>query len=294
MLASQGITGPLALISAGWRYDEERDEPLRAAVGATIHNLRLYHAYQEIEREAPDLAAAHARKQAAVKKAKVAYRVAIAQTLGTLTRLWPLRDEPLPPWFAQAAAHLRAVDELFLTECDRLHRQFAEEGRPDRHPIVRAVRARAVDLLAGCDALLIAGGHVGILRNRIAFFGIDSLLPTRPIIAWSGGAMVLTDRILLYHDHTNFGVGTAEMLDRGFGMAEGVVYLPHARERLFLGNEAGVGILARRLAPARAIGLENGGWIEDGRVRSTRPGVVVALSATGQTVDLGGTDAARP
>lgn len=262
-------------------------------MGVTIHNLRLYHAFQEIEREAPDLAAAHARKQAALKKAKEGYRVAIAQTLGTLTRLWPLRDDPAPPWFGHAVAQLQDADALFLAECDRLHQKFAEEGRPDRHPLVRAVKARAVDLLAGCDALLIAGGHVGILRNRIAFFGIDSLLHTRPVIAWSGGAMVLADRILLYHDHTNFGVGTAEMLDRGFGMAPGVVYLPHARQRLSLGNSPSVGILARRLGPARAIALENGAWIEDGRVRSTREGLVSRLTDAGDVVNVGSDDAAR-
>lgn len=279
MLARQGVHGPVALVSAGWRYDEERDEPLREAIGLTVHNLRLYHAYQEIEREAPDLAAAHARKQSALKKSKEAYRVAIAQTLVTLQALWPGRAEPGPPWFDHAVAHLAALDALFLAECDRLHRQFAEEVRPERHPMVRAVRARAADLLAGCRAVLIAGGHVGILRNRIAFFGIDGLLPGRPIVAWSGGAMVLTDRVLLYHDHTNFGVGTAEMLDRGFGLDPGVVYLPHPRERLALGNTAGVAILARRLAPARALGLENGACVEDGVI--TTPAKVLTLGVDG-------------
>jgi hypothetical protein len=265
VLAQQGIRGPVALVSAGWRYDEDRDEPLRAAVGMTVHNLRLYHAYQDIEREAPDLVAAHARKQVELKRSKEAYRVAISQTLGTLRKLWPGRRETDRVWFDEAVAHLQKLDTLFLAECDRLHAAFHAEVRPDRHPLVRTVYTRVAEVLAGCEALLVAGGHVGILRNRIAFFGIEALLPSRPVIAWSGGAMVLSERVLLYHDHTTFGVGTAEMLDRGFGLVRDVVFLPHARQRLALDDPSSVGILARRLAPALAIGLENGAWL-DGRV----------------------------
>jgi hypothetical protein len=70
--------------------------------------------------------------------------------------------------------------------------------------------------------------------------------------------------VLLFHDQTTFGVGIAEMLDHGLGLLPGLVFLPHARERLDLGATRNVAILARRLAPARAIGLQNGAVLERG------------------------------
>ncbi len=295
-LALKGIRGPVALISAGWRYDEDRDEPLRAAIGMTVHNLRLYGAFRDIEREAPDLVAAHARKQTVLKGIKRLYREAIVSSLAGVQKVWADRKDPHCPWFQQAVRHLQEVDALFLAEADRLHEQFAATERPLSHPAVRAARAHIADTLAGCDAVLIAGGHVGVLRNRIAFFGLDAELGQKPIIAWSAGAMVLAERILLYHDHTTHGVGLAEYLDRGFGLVPGVVFLPHASERLDLESKDNVAILAARVAPLRAIALENGGGIGPHGERLGRPEAVRQLTIQGGltvVTDQGGSDAAR-
>lgn len=285
-----GARGPLALISAGWRYDEDRDEPLRAAVGRTVHNLRLYHAFQDIERDAPELAAAHARKQAGLKAAKARYRVAIVKALEAAQDLW--HGRPDDRWYRLAVDALRLADALFLEESDRLHRAFAEEARPEAHPAVRAVRARVQDILAGCDTVLIAGGHVGILRNRLQFFGFAEHLAGRRVVAWSAGAMALTDRVLLFHDHTSFGPGTAELLDRGLGLVPGVVYLPHARARLDLADHRTLAILHDRLAPARALTLENGAVLLDGL--HPEPGPAAQIGADGRLHPPRAADATGP
>lgn len=292
----EGVNGPVALISAGWRYDEDRDEPLRDAIGRPVHNLRLYGAFQDIERDAPDLAAAHTRKQAALKAVKTVYRDAIVSSLAGVQKLWSDRRDPGCPWFRQAVRHLQEVDALFLAECDRLHEEFAATERPLQHPRVQAVRDRIGDALAQCSAVLIAGGHVGVLRNRMAFFGLDTALRGHRVIAWSGGAMVLAERILLYHDHTTYGVGLAEYLDRGFGLVPGAVFLPHAEQRLDLGSADNVAILAARLAPLRAIGLQNGGGIGPDGLAFGRAGAVTELGLDGAVRSLvrteGGSDAA--
>jgi hypothetical protein len=62
------------------------------------------------------------------------------------------------------------------------------------------------------------------------------VLHRQKIYAWSGGAMVLCERILLYHDFTPYGVGTAEVLDRGMGLIPDVWLLAHARQRLNMEN----------------------------------------------------------
>ncbi len=292
------LTGPVALVSAGWRYDEERDEPLRGALGLTIHNLRLYGAFRDIERAAPELVAAHARKQAMLKAIKVRYREAIVSRLAGIQAQWADRRDPACPWFRLAVRHLQEVDELFLAEADRLHQEFAATGRPFDHPAVQAVRARIDETLDGCQAVLIAGGHVGVLRNRMSFFGVDQALRGRRLIAWSGGAMVLADRILLYHDYTTHGVGLAEYLDRGFGLVPGVVFLPHAQNRLDLNRPENVAILAARVAPLRAVTLENGGGIGPSGQQIGRADAVRQLQPDGTSGALSsglvwGNDAAR-
>lgn len=284
----RGVNGPVALISAGWRYDEERDEPLRAALGVTVHNLRLYGAFRDIERDAPDLVAAHARKQGALKAIKGRYRDAIVTALGGVQRQLADRRGAGRHWFDLAIRHMQQIDALFLAEADRLHEEFAATERPFSHPSVRAVRERISETLDQCPVVLIAGGHVGVLRNRISFFGVDQALREKDVVAWSGGAMVLAERILLYHDYTTHGVGLAEFLDRGFGLVPGVVFLPHARERLDLGRGDNVAILAARLAPLQAVALENGGGIGANGERIGAEGAVGILGVDGAVTPLTG------
>lgn len=260
-------------------------------MGEPVRNLRLYGAFRDIERAAPDLVASHARKQAALKAVKVVYREAIVAALAGVQKVWASRRDRGCPWFQQAIRHLQQVDTLFLAEADRLHEQFAETERPLSHPAVQEVRASILDTLAGCRALLIAGGHVGVLRNRMSFFGLDQALREKPIIAWSGGAMVLAERILLYHDHTAHGVGLAEYLDRGFGLVPGVVFLPHAEQRLDLARAESVGILAARLSPLRGIALENGGGVSPEGERFGRAGAVRQMHADGTLTEVAATNA---
>lgn len=256
-IARLGVRGPVALVSAGWRHDEQRDEPLREAVGVEVRNLGLYAAFRVLEREAADLVSAYTAKQAGLRRMKERYRAAIVPALTACRELYARRRDPACPWFVQAIRNIQAIDAIFLAECDALHRTFDDQRHPRANPHVRAEIDRIRALLDGTDAVLIAGGHVGVLRNRLLFFAFDELLRDRTVIAWSAGAMALTDRVFLFHDHTTYGVGLAEVLDRGLGILPGVVFLPHARQRLDLNDIENVAVLARRLAPAVAIGLQN-------------------------------------
>jgi hypothetical protein len=269
VLAQSGVTGPVALVSAGWRHDEPRDEPLREAVGLPVHNLGLYAAFRVLEREASDLVSAYTLKQSTLRRIKERYRTAIVPALTAARELYARRRDGDCPWFQQAIRNLQTIDAIFLAESDRLHVEFDEQARPFGHRRVRAEVDRIREKLADCDAVLLAGGHVGVLRNRLAFFGFDRWLADRKVFAWSAGAMALTDRVVLFHDHTAHGVGLAEVLDRGLALVPNVVFLPHARERLALGDVENVAILARRFAPCRAIGLQNGAVLTGPGLAST-------------------------
>jgi hypothetical protein len=284
VLAERAVRGPLALVTAGWRHDEARDEPLRDAVGVPVVNLALYDAFRALERDAPDLAAAYARKQSELRKVKERYRAAIVPALAACRDLFAHRRDSACPWFRQSVVNLQTIDEIFVAEADALHARFDAEQQPRQHPAVRAHEDRIVTRLDDCELLLIAGGHVGVLRNRLEFFGGIEWVHRKPIIAWSAGAMALSDHVVLFHDHTTYGVGLAEILDRGLGLVPGVVFLPHARERLDLDDAENVAILARRFAPRRAVGLQNGAVLSGPRLRSSGVHEAALLLATDGSV----------
>lgn len=294
MLKELGVRGSVALISAGWRHDELRDEPVRETIHVDVQNVGLYAAFRVIEREASDLAGLYAQKQSALRRVKERYRAAIVPALAACRELYARTQDVGCPWFRQAIANFQKIDEIFLTESDRLHQRFDAEVQPRHHPLVGAEIDRIRGIVDSTDAVLIAGGHVGVLRNRLAFFGLGDVLANRRIVAWSAGAMAIADRVVLFHDHTTWGVGLAEVLDRGLGLVPGVVFLPHAHERLALEEKENVLIFARRFAPARCVGLQAGAVLRPGLVSVGRHEAAFFLATDGSLPSLGGEHASAP
>ena len=100
-------------------------------------------------------------------------------------------------------------------------------------------------------------GNVSLL-NRLQLFDVLGAASDRPIIAWSAGAMVLTDRIVLFHDYPPYGSDIAQVLDAGSGLVPGYAVLPDARRRINLGAAAGIQRFARRMAPATCLAMDHG------------------------------------
>ena len=116
--------------------------------------------------------------------------------------------------------------------------------------------------------LAIAGGHVGVLLRCLQLFGVDPP-PELPVVAWSAGAMALTDRVVLYNDNGPQGVQGAEVWDRGVGRVHDVVAMPHARRRLQLDDPMHAQVFVRRFAAGRCLLLDDGAQVDigtDGKV----------------------------
>jgi len=94
------------------------------------------------------------------------------------------------------------------------------------------------------------------LLNRLRVFALEPILRQRTVFAWSAGAMALTERIVLFHDHPPQGAGNAELFERGLGLVPGVVVLPSARHRLALSDADRVAMLARRLSPSVCVPMD--------------------------------------
>ncbi len=290
-------SGPIVCISAGWRQDEADEATLRRDIHPDAVSLPLYAAFERISRTAPELASAYKERQARVRKIKALYRVRLHPAISAARRLVSRRHEDpelVDHFLTAAVGSLQEIDRGFLELVGAVHQAFEARFDPQAHDEVAQVRARAQELLLEARAVVITGGHVGVLRNRLAFFGMDGLLCAANaaglgVAAWSAGAMALTERVVLFHDDPPHGVGDPELLDRGLGVVPRLVLFPDANHRLRLDDAPRVGALARRFGPARCVTLESGAmlslqrgrWVNHGPRESAHE-----LSPKGVLLDL--------
>lgn len=291
-LDALGVDGPVALITAGWRVDEDEIEPLVSHVAPReVRHLKLYAAAEEVFRTEPELSAAYHARQSRIIAYKDVYRISLRAASMAVGELYErvAQDAVYGPDLSDAIHALRMVDERVLERIDTIRAAHPQAAEPLDHPAIDAVRERMVEQLDGVKAILIAGGHVGVLRNRLRALGIDrELVAARergvPLIAWSAGAMVLARRIVLFYDDPPEGHGDAEVFGRGLDLLPGVVWLPHARMRLNLDDRRNIALLARRMRPEAAVALEVGARLTWDGVRfddASAPGSCYRLGADG-------------
>ncbi|MGH8310224.1 MAG: Type 1 glutamine amidotransferase-like domain-containing protein, partial [Steroidobacteraceae bacterium] len=157
-----------------------------------------------------------------------------------------------------ALGALRTLDREHLRAIEREHSGFRRRIRPQQRASVVPHIHELRRLIEPASAVLVAGGHVAVLANRLRLFDLQRLLAGKTLIAWSAGAMALSDCIVLFHDHPPQGAGNAEEFDTGLGLRAGVVALPHAQTRLALHESERIAMFARRFAPARCLTLDHG------------------------------------
>lgn len=269
-----GASGPFALVTAGWQEREAEDEELRNHLGETAFNLALNAEVEAALAQDPELAAAHRARQERLVHLQRVYRIrlkhAFASELDVRTYGAPeeLRDE-----IDEASIEaIRTLDEAHLAQCTRLREEFDQAYQPLARDAVRK-RADAIRaLVEPCGSICIAGGHVAVLKNRMDLLGVSDILQDRTVFAWAAGAMVLTDRIVLFHDDAPQGELLREVLDHGYGLVPDAVVFPEPERRLAVDNRARMHHLIQRFAPAKAILLPAGSSmvIEDGRVTSSQ------------------------
>ncbi|MEM6673745.1 MAG: hypothetical protein AAF726_12950 [Planctomycetota bacterium] len=277
-----GAKGPYALVSAGWQEREAETGALEGHVGEPVTNLGLWPATEDAFQRDEELKRLMFARYDRMNDLARVYRVRLAAELEALRDLLGRTDPGDPddlvgPALDPAFAALAALDGHHRARIAELDDEVFEKVRA--RDVVRRERERIRKHVDRAGTLLVAGGHVGILYNRMRMFGVpDDLEPTADVVGWSAGAMVLTDTIVLFHDDPPHGAGDAEVLGPGFGLAPGIVALPHAASRLHLDDRARVALAARRFAPSLVVALDDGenvrrasaGWHLDGEARVLR------------------------
>jgi hypothetical protein len=262
---SLGCTGPFATITAGWQEREPDDAELDALLGGRTANLRLHERWLDVLERDAEFATAELDHRAVLDELQGLYLMQLDAALGAVYAIARAGGRPRAKAaaLADAEAVVRLIDERHLRRIRTAHEDFWAAWAPQQRPVVAQHRAAVAGLLAASAALVVAGGHVGVLLRVLHLFGVLAGLPDT-VLAWSAGAMVLTERVVLYHDRAVQGPSHAEVYGDGFGLVHGAVLLPHARQRLLVDDATRMGVLARRFAPARCVVLDNGSRVDVG------------------------------
>jgi hypothetical protein len=281
-LRQLGVRGPVALITAGWQ--EREDDPASLPdLGVAALNLGLHARANDVFRKDPVLAAAKNARQARLKLMQDFYRIRLdhADQAARAISVRHVDPQILADEQAASLAVVRRIDDDHVERCRAVRDALSRELPAVERTAVAQHRRELQAIIEPCDAIVIAGGHIAVLLNRLRLFRALELFGGRPIVAWSAGAMALTERVVLFHDNPPHGGGIAEVLDEGFGWVKGLVALPEPALRLRLDDPSRVSQYARRFAPAPCAAMDRTAWI------SVKGGAIVAARGVQRLLEDG-------
>lgn len=260
VLASLAVEGPVAAINAGWQEREADDGELLSLAGGRGVNLRLHARWMDVLALDPDYARAEREHRTVLDETQQLYRLQLDYLLRATYEIAQRADghpRTRAAALEDALALVRQTDEQHLGRVRQLRDAFDAAWLPADRELIAKHRFEVRSTLEDAGCLCIAGGHVDELLHVLRLFDVVTALPAR-VVAWSAGAMTLTDRVVLFHDYASQGPAPSEVLDAGLGVAKGIVVLPHAKRRLRLDDPLRMSVLERRFEPATCLRLDEG------------------------------------
>lgn len=271
VLRSLGVAGPVALITSGLQ-ERESEASAIPELGVPAVNLGLHARGEQVLAKDPELAVAYKARQTRLRLMQDFYRTRLdhANSAARAISVRHVDESLLSEEREVSMAMIRRLDHDHLQRCRHINHEFAARWQMSSRPHIARHRGELAAILERCAAVVIAGGHVAVLLNRLRLFDVESLLGDLPVIGWSAGGMVLTERVVLFHDQPPYGQPLAEVLDEGLGLAPATVVLPNPRLRLRLDDQSRVAHYAQRFAPSTCVALDHGARLDfkDGCVTS--------------------------
>jgi hypothetical protein len=284
MVRSLGLPGPFATVTAGWQEREPDDGELRALLDGRSVGLELYRRWLDVQERDPEYALAERALQGVLGELADLYLLRLDYALQAV---YALQRRTSGDPVAEAVAGVRSLDAVHLAHVNEARGEFFDRLRPHDRPVIAVHRAEVAGFLDQAAALVVAGGHVGVLTEVLHLFNVAAALRS-PVIAWSAGAMALADRIVLFGDRSAHGPGHPEVYGSGLSVVRDVVLLPHAKARLLLDDAPRMAVFAQRFAPARCVLLEAGTRVElSGDGSAGLPAGARVLGEDGHVTSLG-------
>lgn len=281
----------VATVTAGWEDREGDDQELHEHLWSRSLNLKLYERSDSAVREDPELRAGVRWRTERLREVQELYRIRVAHALEAARELF--RREPRPNGAdilamerGGAIETLRALDLEHEKYTGAIREEFIARWRPLERPAVLRQRGEVEKLLADAPVVCVAGGHVAILLDVLRLFDFPNLIGERALVAWSAGAMALSERVVLFHDSPPQGQGSAEVLETGLGVVRGLLPLPHARQRLQLDDGRRVAMFALRFRPLLCVPLDEGSRVVFDGERWSAPEGTRKLAESGVLAEL--------
>lgn len=263
VVQSLDLDGPFATITAGWQEREPDDDELDALLDGQSVNLNLYARWHDVLDRDPEYAVADRHQREVLDELQELYLLRLDYALDAVVMLQQRRGSAdlRAAAVAEAVEAVRELDAAHLLRIGEVNGEFYKRWPPHDRPVIAQHRAAVGRLLEGVTALVVAGGHVGVLVASMHLFNVAAALDA-PVIAWSAGAMALAEQVVLFHDRAVQGPGNPEVYGPGLSLLHGVVPLPHAAARLLLGDVGRMAVFAQRFAPARCVLLDAGSRVD--------------------------------
>jgi hypothetical protein len=254
--------GPVAVVTAGWE-EEELDErnlaPLMEALPPDSINLQLFQRSEELFAADPEVIAMMRERQDELRLLRDVYRIRLEHALDAYRQIGNFSDERvgLEAERQSAMEMVRLLDRQYFLRTSQIIDKWEDRLNTGSRPEVVRHRREIGRILADVCAVVVSGGHAGIILNRLKLFGIDEMAGHLPLVAWSAGAMALAGQIVFFHDRPPQGKGDAELLRAGIGLFHEFLPLPDARRRLRLDDADRVAMFARRFEGFQCVVMDD-------------------------------------
>ncbi len=255
--------GPVATLSVGWRESDLDAAGFEKGLPGCGRELTPLHLGERVRRafaSDPELATAHAGLQEGVRAEEALYGARLRQAVEAARAVArvPVPDRYRVPYVEEAREALFATDRFHFESQKRLWKAFRDGFRPLERPALAREAREIREILEQSVCVMVTGGHVAMIRNRMLLLALGDALAPLPLVAWSAGAMALTRRVVLFHHRLPYGSAEPEILGDGLGLLPGVALFPDARHRLPLADRRALADLAGRVHPEAAVLLDAG------------------------------------
>ena len=279
-----GATAPVAVTTAGWQDAEGEDAELLRNLPSGSFNLRLFERSEQLFRDDPELIQMLRQRQDELRYLRDVYRKRLECLRQALveTMQYDARGFDLRPERQSAFEQIQHLDRQYFLRTCQVCDQYEQRLDMSRRPEVVRHRREIGEALQHAVALVISGGHAGIILNRLKIFDLLEHRPDLPVVAWSAGAMALSEEVVFFHDSPPQGPGNPEIMRAGVSEYVRILALPDARHRLKLDDPFRVQLFARRFAEFQCVIFDEQTLLDriDGRWETE--GVVQRLGADGQ------------
>jgi len=288
-VAAMEVDGPVALITAGWEEGERNDAEIDRRLGGGSRNLGLYGRRLDVLGSDDEYADAERLLRAQLDELRAVYLLRLSHALAGVDAIRRrFADGMRGPELEAAIAAVRELDDGHVRAIAEAYERFYVAQQPHVRPVIAAHREEVAAIVAGCAAIAIAGGHVGVLNDCLHLCNVAAFIDAQPLIAWSSGCMALSERIVVVDDDDPAG-RPDEIYDIGIGVARGLVALP-LTARLRAHDPDRLALLASRAAPSVCVLLDPGDRLELSSGQPANLGSVGVVAADGRL--LRGTQAA--